>query len=449
MCEDTCIVKFGRCFKLHFPYCSFLTKPYGHIINQSGSNHGEAIMKALVANVGVKNEAWYKVKTKFFRNIETPAGINLELVQTAEPANPAPHWIKVRSVYSAISDFDEALFIRNDWLALSGFLSFPFVPGCENIGIITEVGQQVQGVELGERVVVNPVIACRARGITPLCDPCSSGNYSMCRNFWGPFPGPGMMIGACKNTSGGWADSFLAHESQVRTISRSVETNQMIMVPEFTRALRAVLQHPPAPNDTIIIIGAGSLGLLTLTALNMLGYHNRILVLAEHSFEEDRARATHPNVQVGFTHGHGTAFEFAGDFLKKKVQYVSPHRPVIAGGADLVYETTGIRDNVEDALYLAGEEKKVVVMGMKGFPDVNMTAIMMRGIRVFGTSFSGTESQGKETFDIALEMTLEKNLPITELVTHRFMIDQYREALTALENRAASKAIKAVFQHIV
>jgi threonine dehydrogenase-like Zn-dependent dehydrogenase len=59
------------------------------------------------------------------------------------------------------------------------------------------------------------------------------------------------------------------------------------------------------------------------------------------------------------------------------------------------------------------------------------------------------ESQGKETFDIALEMTVDKNLPIAELVTHRFEIDHYREALIALENRAASKAIKAVFQHIV
>ncbi|MBI5252682.1 MAG: alcohol dehydrogenase catalytic domain-containing protein [Desulfomonile tiedjei] len=405
-------------------------------------------MKALSAKLSVRTEAWDRVKAKLFRKTENTPAVYLELGEIPEPDLIGPDWVKVRSIVSGISDLDESVALNGDPLPFSSFITFPYVPGNENVGIVTEIGNNVQGIELGERVVINPLLSCRTRGIDPPCVSCASGNPSSCHNFGQGAPGPGVIIGACKSTFGGWADSFIAHKSQVRMIPHSVETDLAIMVPEFARALRAVLQHSPSAGDTVVIVGAGSLGLLTLIALQMTGYKNKTLVLAEHPFEGDLARKF-SNVRVAFTQGHGTAFEEVSEFVGGIVRYPETGRPAIAGGADLVYETTGTKQNVEDALYLTGERKKLVLMGMRAISDLDPAPLWFKALNVVATSFSGKESDSRETFDMALEMALEGCLPIADLVTHRFSLQDYRQAFGVLRDRSVSKAVKVMFQHVV
>ena len=76
---------------------------------------------------------------------------------------------------SGISGMDEALILHHDPTPFGAFLSFPFVPGNENLGIVTEVGEEVHGIEPGERVIVDPVLSCRPRQVQPPCPSCSRG----------------------------------------------------------------------------------------------------------------------------------------------------------------------------------------------------------------------------------------------------------------------------------
>ncbi len=152
---------------------------------------------------------------------------------------------------------------------------------------------------------------------------------------------------------------------------------------------------------------------------------------------------------MAFTRGHGSAFEEISEFVKGTVRYPELSRPAIAGGADLVYETSGTKENVEDALYLTGEGKKLVLMGMKGFASLDVAPFWFKAINVVGTSFSGQESDTRETFDVALEMALKGSLPLTDLVTHRFGIQDHKQAFMALADRSTSKAVKVMFQHVV
>lgn len=405
-------------------------------------------MKALSADLSVRKEAWDRVKAKFFSKQETAPAVSLELVEIPEPELISPDWVKVRSILSGISDLDEAVVLNGNPLPFSTFLSFPYVPGNENVGIVTESGGNVQGIELGVRVVVNPLLSCFTRDIDPPCPSCARGIPSACLNFHRGAPGSGMIIGACKNTSGGWGDSFIAHKSQVRMIPHTVETDLAILVPEFARALRAVMQHPPSSGDLVVVVGAGSLGLLTLIALKMTRRQNRALVLAEHPFEADLVRRL-SSAQVVLTQGNGTAFEEVAEFVGGSVRYPEMARPAIAGGADLVYETTGAKENMEDSLYLTGEGGKLVLMGMKTASGLDPAPFWLKALNIVGTSFSGKESDGRETFDIALEMALEGSLPIADLVTHRFSIQDHGQAFRVLKDRSASKAVKVMFQHVV
>jgi threonine dehydrogenase-like Zn-dependent dehydrogenase len=260
-----------------------------------------------------------------------------------------------------------------------------------------------------------------------------------------------MVIGGCRDTGGGWSDSFVAHATQVRPLPQKLDTDHAVLIPEFTRALRAVLQHPPQQGERVLIIGASSLGLLVLLAIKMLKLRADTLVVAEHPFEADTARKLF-NAQVVLSGGHDTLYEAVAEFSKGTVRYKENGSLTLTGGADLVYETTGARHNIEDALRFAREGKKVVLAGIKQTSGFDMTPLWFKAIRVYGTAFSGKESyqnEERETFDIALDLVADQGLPFSDIVTHKFKLDEYHRALDVLADRPHTKAIKAIFQHVV
>jgi threonine dehydrogenase-like Zn-dependent dehydrogenase len=408
-------------------------------------------MKAIFAHSGPAREAWDRVKAKIFRKPQGAQGLSLELLEAPEPSLIDSHWVKVRTIVSGISDLDEGAILDHETSSLGASLPLPFVPGNENVGIITEVGAHVNGIELGERVVVDPVLSCRSRGITPPCQSCSRGEPSACGNFTEGALSPGMIIGGCRDTGGGWSDSFVAHSAQVRPLPQKMDTDHAVLIPEFTRALRTVLQHPPEQGDRLLIIGAGSLGLLILQAIRVLKLRPDTLVVAEHPFEVDVARKLSA-AQVALSSGNGAVYDAVAEFTKGTVRYQENGRPVLSGGADLVYETTGSRHNIDDALRLTREGKKVALAGIKHTSGFDMTPIWFKGVKVYGTAFSGREfyqNEEKETFDIALDLVADQGLPFPDIVTHKFRLDEYQRALDVLADRPHTKAIKAIFQHVV
>jgi len=131
---------------------------------------------------------------------------------------------------SGISSLDETMFVHHDLCALGTFLSFPFVPGNENLGIVTEIGHGVQGIEAGERVIVNPVLSCRPRGVDPfvlrvlVVSPRLAGTsarVSSDRNVDRRVQRHWRRLG----------DSFVAHRSQVRVLPADMESDHAILIP--------------------------------------------------------------------------------------------------------------------------------------------------------------------------------------------------------------------------
>jgi threonine dehydrogenase-like Zn-dependent dehydrogenase len=360
-------------------------------------------------------------------------------------------WVKVRSILSGISDMEEGLILDHDPSAFGVFLSFPFVPGSENVGSVTEAGRDVEGMELGQRVVVDPLLSCRPRQIEAFCPSCSRGEPSCCSNFTKGVVGPGIFTGTCSDTGGGWGDSFIAHRSQLHSIPEEMETDCAMLVPEFARAIKAVLHHPPATGDRVVVTGARSLGLLTVLAMRILGHDGPVLIVAEHPFEVDTARRL-TDADVAVSHGPGTAYEEVADFTGGAVRYPRIGRVTLQGGADLVYETTGNRDLVDDALHFVGEGKKLVLIGLKHWYGFDLTPLWFRGVRIHTAGFSGREFYDgamMEVFCIAMDLAKRHPLPYSDLVTHGFMPAEHQQAFSVLGNRSAHRALKVIFQHVV
>jgi threonine dehydrogenase-like Zn-dependent dehydrogenase len=408
-------------------------------------------MKALTANFSLGREVWDRFASRVFRHTEGSHALNLQLSDVPEPERVSTQWVKVRTIMSGISGMDEGMINDHDPSAFGAFLSFPFVPGNENLGIVTEIGEEAEGVELGERVIVNPLLSCKPRQVAPMCPSCSRGQPSSCRNFANGVVGPGIMIGGCKDTGGGWGDSFIAHKSLVRPIPQDMDSDQAILIPEFTRALRAVLQYPPRPGDRVVVVGAGSLGLMTLHALQTLGHNMDILVVADHPFEAELVGEV-SEAGVALRDSPGALYEDVASFVKAAVRYPEMGRLTLEGGADLVYETTGCRERIDDALRFAGEGMRVVLMNINRPSGFDLTPVWFKDVRIRGTAFSGPESykgETRETLEIAMELVAEHRLPLDKLITHRFRLEEHKQAFDALANRAQSKAVKVIFQHVV
>src|SRR5205823_10687282 len=100
----------------------------------------------------------------------------LRLVNRDEPPRPSERWGRVRPRLAGICGSDLATISGHSSFYFSPLVSMPFVPGHEVVGeLMDEVGE----LTVGTRVVIDPVLACAARGLDP-CAACASGATGRC-----------------------------------------------------------------------------------------------------------------------------------------------------------------------------------------------------------------------------------------------------------------------------
>src|SRR5476649_2684025 len=90
-----------------------------------------------------------------------------------------PDWVITRPILSGICGSDAKLVLGDFGEGdidnpMSAFSSLPHVPGHEVVAEVVELGPAAQGVEVGDRVVLNPLLTCAPRGVEPLCPPCQA-----------------------------------------------------------------------------------------------------------------------------------------------------------------------------------------------------------------------------------------------------------------------------------
>jgi threonine dehydrogenase-like Zn-dependent dehydrogenase len=127
----------------------------------------------------------------------------LHLADVPEPGLLGPGWMRVRPTLSGICGSDTSAITGHASLYLDPLTSYPFVPGHEVVGELDD----------GTRVVVEPALGCRVRGVTPVCPRCAEGRPGLCQNVTEGTLEVGLQTGYCASTGGGWGEVLVAHES--------------------------------------------------------------------------------------------------------------------------------------------------------------------------------------------------------------------------------------------
>lgn len=376
--------------------------------------------------------------------------MNTYLAQMPEPKLPADDWVKIKTRYGGICGTDTGAIHLHTSPYYSALTSFPFTFGHENVGHISEVGARVEGWRVGERVLVEPLLWCKPRGFADLCKFCARGEINLCERITEGALAPGILMGGCRDTGGSWAPYFVAHESQLYRVPDRVSDENALLVEPFAVGLHAALQSFPRDDETVLILGAGIIGLGVLAALRVLGSRANILALARYSFQADAARKLGANEAISAARGNDYYAELA---KRTGARVLNPlfGKRVVVGGVDRTFECVGSDSSIDDAIRLTRADGTVALVGVPGVAQgVDWTAIFSKELDVCAAfAYHHDESfQGKKwkTFDLALDFMERGALDLGWLITHRFKLEEYKRALTLLNQRGASKAIKAVFE---
>jgi threonine dehydrogenase-like Zn-dependent dehydrogenase len=120
------------------------------------------------------------------------------------------------------------------------------------------------------------------------------------------------------------------------------------------------------------------------------------------------------------------------------------------GGFPLIYDCVGTRESLDQSIRFATPRGRIIVLGCSAqIRKLDLTFLWSRELEIRGFLGYGKETwDGREfhTFEITRELFLRKPLPIDQIVTHIFPLDQYKEALKAAMNRGRSGAMKVALQ---
>jgi threonine dehydrogenase-like Zn-dependent dehydrogenase len=375
------------------------------------------------------------------KTLETSRFSPLQLEDAPDPALPTPQWVRVRPLLSGICGSDLGTLSSENSPYFSPITSPPFVMGHEVVG---EVAEGNSGFRAGERVVLEPALGCTVRGIDPPCPYCASGRYALCLNVARGDISPGIQTGFCRDTGGGWSrGTLVAHPSQLHRVPDAVPDEAAVAIEPLACAVHAALGT--APDDTTLVIGAGSVGLLTVAALRHLTDAGRIICVAKHERQRDEALRLGATEVVHPKETYSNLPEMLGTTPYKP----ELGKPVVMGGADKVFECVGEPGTLEDALRLTRPGGDVTLVGMPGTKStLDLTALWYKEVRLAGSyAYSIEDYQEKKTSSFELALSIAPEIGLQTLIGPRFRLESYKEAIAAARSAGSEGHTKVVFDH--
>jgi threonine dehydrogenase-like Zn-dependent dehydrogenase len=352
----------------------------------------------------------------------------LHLGDVEEPELPAADWLRVRPTLSGICGSDTSAITGHASLYLDALTSYPFVPGHEVVGELED----------GTRVVVEPALGCRVRGITPECSRCAEGRHGLCENVTeGDLP-VGMQTGYCAGTGGGWGEVLVAHPSQIHEVPASLPDEAAVLVEPFACCVHAALRGAAGPDDVVVVLGAGTIGLLTIAAVRLFTPPRRLIAVAKYPFQREQAQRLGADLVVA----PGEVFQRVR-FATRARRLDGMDRPLLLGGADVTFECTGSASGLNEAVRFTRAGGRVVAVGMPGEEKVDWAPIWQRELTVMGAYAYGREQDGRTTFEIALEAA--PDLRLEQLTGPLFGLTDYRDAIEYAVGAGRLSAVKVAF----
>jgi 2-desacetyl-2-hydroxyethyl bacteriochlorophyllide A dehydrogenase len=317
--------------------------------------------------------------------VVTAPGV-VQIRHTAAPApGPGEVLVRMRAVGICGSDVHAAH-------GRHPFVPLPYHPGHEVVGTVEATGAGVDA-PVGGRVVVEPILACGH------CKYCRDGRYNLCAT---------MAFFGCTAPTGGLADLFVLPAGRLVPVPEGFSDATAALVEPLSTPVHAVrLAGPDLTGRTVAVLGAGTIGLLTLAAARRAGAA-RIAVSEISPAKRDLARRL----------GADSVHDAAASGMVEAV------RADLGTSADVVFDCVSVQRTVDQAIAIAVKGGTVVVVGVPAAP----VTVPLPEIQDLQVRIQGSATYTREDVAAAIGMLAAGLVDADDIVTARYPFERVAEA---------------------
>ncbi|WP_334143599.1 zinc-dependent alcohol dehydrogenase [Rhabdothermincola sp.] len=385
------------------------------------------------------------------RLVQHLATTPMKIEEVPDPVLLGDDWLVLRTRLAGIcgSDTKQVLMDFDDAgdNPMTAFISFPQVLGHEVVADVVEVGPAVRDIAVGQRVVLNPWLSCAPRGIDPPCPACAAGDYSACWSFLDGRLAPGIHSGNSRDATGGFAEYLPAHRLMVVPVPDGIPDEVAVLADPFAVSLHAICRNPPPDGGRAVVYGAGALGTTATAILRAL--HPSVEVATVARWPAQAALAARLGATVFDPEPRHELIEALAGWSGVPVRRPWEGLPVLyPGHIDCIYDTVGAPETVEVGIRVLAHGGKLVQMGVSSPARFEWTPWYFKELQLVGSNAFGVEElEGRRQHAIAHYLNLVEagRIDLSGMLTHRFRLDQWRDAFRTLIDQGSTGAIKVAF----
>ncbi|KAI9039252.1 NAD(P)-dependent alcohol dehydrogenase [Aspergillus affinis] len=286
----------------------------------------------------------------------------------------------------------------------------PMVLGHESSGIISKVGSAVTSLKVGDHVAMEPGTPCRR------CEPCKAGKYNLCEK---------MAFAATPPYDGTLAKYYVLPEDFCYKLPSNISLEEGAAMEPLGVAVHIVKQASITPGQTVVVFGAGPVGLLCCTVAKAYGASKVIAVdIQKPRLEFARKYAA----TATFEPAKAPAQENANEIIKEND---------LGAGADVVIDASGAEPSIHTGIHLVRPGGTYVQGGM-GRSEITfpIMAACTKELNV-----KGSFRYGSGDYKLAVDLVASGKVNVKELITG---VVQFEDAENAFKEVKAGKGIKTL-----
>ncbi|MDR0127245.1 MULTISPECIES: zinc-dependent alcohol dehydrogenase [Bacillus] len=282
----------------------------------------------------------------------------------------------------------------------------PLILGHEFSGIVIEADEN-HHVKKGDKVVIEPLLHCG------VCSACQQGQAQVCKDL--------RYIGIDQH--GGFAEYVVIPVHRLRVLPESVTEKEGAMIEPLAVAVHTVRRSKLKIGDTVVILGAGPIGLLIGLIARQAGA-GRIVISDVSSMRLETAN------EMGFEAIDARHTDIS-HVIKKYTDGV---------GADVVFEVAGNQATANQMIECVKYQGEVVVVSVyKKSPTIQLAAMHFREI-----SLTTTRCYHSSDFSKAIELLEQQKIQLDVLVSHTLPLEEIQTGFDLMEN--PDQALKILFE---
>ncbi len=323
------------------------------------------------------------------------------MTEVAQP-QVGPNDLLIRISKTAICGTDVHIFKWDEWS--QNTIPVPMVVGHEYVGEVVEIGQEVRGFTLGDRVSGEGHITCG------YCRNCRAGRVHLCRNT----------VGVGVNREGAFAEYLVIPAYNAFKIPDNISDEIAAIFDPFGNAVHTALSFDLVGED-VLITGAGPIGIMAAAVAKHVGARHVVIT----DVNEYRLRLAE---KMGAT----CAVNVAEQDLKQVMNGLG-----MTEGFDIGLEMSGVPSAFNSMLNNMNHGGKIAMLGIPPSDmAVDWNQVIFKGLVIKGI-------YGREMFETWYKMAslIQSGLDLTPIITHEFDIEQYEQGFATMISGQSGKVI--------